>query len=90
MERFKKVTNELCMIGSIVLIAVLFLIWTINYETPEKIRISEHTIYTEGKTCVINMRYSREVHYIHHDMAECMNQHALAINRMLVKNYGAK
>ena len=78
------------MIGSIALIAMLFLVYVINYQSPEEIRINKYTVYTEGKVCVIGMQYSREVHNVHRDMAECMNQHALAINRMLVKNYGAK
>jgi len=89
-EKFKQVVNKLCMLGSIGILIMLCLVYVTSCKTPEKIRINEHTTYTEGTVCVIGMPFNREVNNISRDMAECMNQHALAINRMLVKNYGAK
>jgi len=89
-EKFKETTNKVCMIGSIALLAMLLFIYIINYQSADKIRINQHTVYTEGKVCIIGMPYHREVNNISRDMAECMNQHALAINRMLIKTYGVK
>ena len=78
------------MLGSIAIFVILFLVYVTNCETRKEISINEHTTYTEGSACIIGMSYNREVTNISRDMAECMNQHALAINRMLIKTYGAK
>ena len=52
---------------------------------PEEIAVSKHTTYTEGRSCVIDMSFSREVNNISRDMARCMDQHALAIHRDLIR-----
>ena len=65
------------------LIILGFVVFINNITFPKEIRINNHATYTEGKNCIINMQFSRDVNNISRDMARCMNQHALAIHRKL-------
>ena len=67
----------LCILGVVVFID--------GCTIPEEIIISKHTTYIEGKSCIINMSFSRDVNNISRDMARCMNQHSLAIYRDLLE-----
>ena len=63
------------------LIATGFVVFIANFNIPKEIKINKYTTYTEGRSCVINMQFQRDVNNISRDMARCMNQHALAIYR---------
>ena len=85
MESFKKKFNAGAMWFCFCLYITGIVVFVSNYNIPEEIKINKYATYTEGRNCVINMHFTRDVNNISRDMARCMNQHALAIHKMLNK-----
>jgi len=78
--------NEISMYFVFSMVFLAIIVFVSNYEIPDKHFISKNASYTEGKECVINMKYTRDSHYISKDMSECLRLHANAINN-IIKNY---
>ena len=85
MQSFKDSLNIFCMWLSFGLMLLGIIVFTTNYKSPEKIDISSHAVYLEGKFCKVSMPFNREVINISNDLADCLNKHALAINKTLEK-----
>ena len=70
---------SMCFSTTMFIAGIILLISKWDYK--DVIPISEHSTYTEGTKCVVQMPFFRDVWEISQDMAKCVHLHSEAIGK---------